>query len=173
MAALFPDPFLHVGGDENNGVQWNANPRIQAFIIEHGLKDNAGLQTYFNRRVSAILARHGKQMIGWDEILQPDLPKERSSDVPRPAALATRRGRVTAGCLSHGYYIDLMRPAAEHYFNDPLPADDQPGARRTAAHPRRRGDDVVGVGHAGEYRRANLAAHGGGRGTPVVAARGP
>ena len=123
MAALFPDPFLHVGGDENNGVQWNANPRIQAFIIEHGLKDNAGLQTYFNRRVSAILARHGKQMIGWDEILQPDLPKEAVIQTYRgPAALATVARQGYRGLLSHGYYIDLMRPAAEHYLNDPLPA---------------------------------------------------
>lgn len=123
MAALFPDPFLHVGGDENNGVQWSANPRIQAFIIEHGLKDNAGLQTYFNRRVSAILARHGKQMIGWDEILQPDLPQEAVIQTYRgPAALATAARQGYRGLLSHGYYIDLMRPAAEHYLNDPLPA---------------------------------------------------
>ena len=51
MAALFPDGFIHIGGDENNGVQWNANPRIQAFIREHGLKDNDGLHAYFNRRI--------------------------------------------------------------------------------------------------------------------------
>src|SRR6059058_4414388 len=38
MAALFPDAYMHIGGDENEGKQWNANPKIQAFIKEKGLK---------------------------------------------------------------------------------------------------------------------------------------
>jgi hexosaminidase len=42
MAALFPDPFIHIGGDENNHKEWNANPRIQAFIRDHHLGDDAG-----------------------------------------------------------------------------------------------------------------------------------
>ncbi len=75
MAALFPDQFFHIGGDEVNGKQWNANPEIQHFIRAHGLKDNAGLQAYFNTRVQKLVAKHGKTMEGWDEILRPDLPK--------------------------------------------------------------------------------------------------
>ncbi len=123
MAALFPDAYIHIGGDENNGVQWNANPRIQAFIRDHHLGDNAGLQTYFNQRVSAILARHGKRMIGWDEIFQPGLPKDSVIQSWRGAdslAAAARQGY--RGILSNGYYIDQIHPASEHYLNDPLPA---------------------------------------------------
>ncbi|HTB80682.1 MAG TPA: family 20 glycosylhydrolase [Opitutaceae bacterium] len=123
MAALFPDAYIHIGGDENDGVQWNANARIQAFIREHQLHDNAGLQTYFNQRVSAILARHGKRMIGWDEIFQPGLPDGSVIQSWRgidSLAAAARQGY--GGILSNGYYIDLMHPAAEHYLNDPVPA---------------------------------------------------
>ena len=124
MAALFPDAYIHIGGDENNGVQWSANPHIQAFIREHHLRDNAGLQTYFNQRVSAILAKYGKRMIGWDEIFQPGLPQDSVIQSWRGVdslAAAARQGY--RGILSNGYYIDQMHPAAEHYLNDPIPAD--------------------------------------------------
>lgn len=124
MAALFPDPYFHIGGDENNGKQWSANPRIQNFIRDHNLKDNAGLHAYFNLRVRDILARHGKRMIGWDEILHPDLPRDAVVHSWRGAeglADAARRGFATI--LSNGYYIDLCFPASQHYLNDPLPAD--------------------------------------------------
>jgi hexosaminidase len=122
MAALFPDAYIHIGGDENDGVQWNANPRIQAFIREHHLHDNAGLQTYFNQRVSAILARHGKRMIGWDEIFQPGLPSDSIIQSWRGIdSLAAAAQQGYRGILSNGYYIDQMHPAAEHYLNDPIP----------------------------------------------------
>ncbi len=123
MAALFPDDYLHIGGDENNGVQWNANARIQAFIREHDLKDNAGLHAYFNRRIGAILREHGKKLVGWDEILHPDLPKDSVIHSWRgPTALAEAARLGYSGLLSNGYYIDLNHPASEHYLNDPLPA---------------------------------------------------
>ena len=74
MVALFPDAYWHVGGDEVNGVEWNASSRIRAFKQLHHLADNAALQAYFNQRLSRILTNHGKRMVGWDEILNPDLP---------------------------------------------------------------------------------------------------
>ncbi len=124
MAALFPDPYLHIGGDENNGKHWNANERIQQFIRDHHLEDNEGLHAYFNRRVRDILIKHGKKMVGWDEILHPDLPQDaiiHSWRGPEGLAAAARAGH--AAILSNGYYIDLCFPAADHYRNDPLPAD--------------------------------------------------
>jgi hexosaminidase len=130
MAAVFPDRYVHIGGDENNGVQWSANPRIQAFIQAHGLKGNAGLQTYFNRRVGVIFAGLGRRMIGWDEILQPDLPTDAAIESWRgPEALRQAARRGYDGILAHGYYIDLGHSAAEHYAADPAP----PGAALNAA----------------------------------------
>jgi hexosaminidase len=121
MAALFPDQFFHIGGDEVNGKQWNANPEIQHFIRAHGLKDNAGLQAYFNTRVQKLVAKHGKTMEGWDEILRPNLPKSiviQSWRGQKSLADAAQLGY--RGLLSYGYYIDLMNSAASHYLVDPL-----------------------------------------------------
>jgi hexosaminidase len=120
MTKLFPDEYFHIGGDEVNGKQWNANPRIQAFKLRKGLKTNHDLQAYFNRRLQTILKKHGKKMIGWDEILHPDLPKNIivQSWRSKPSLADSLRQGYT-GILSRGYYLDHMQTAAFHYKNDP------------------------------------------------------
>ncbi len=123
MAALFPDPYWHVGGDENSGVEWNASPRIQAFKQARGFASNDALQTYFNQRLLPILARHGKRMVGWDEILQPGLPTTSVIQSWRGrASLDTAAQRGYQVILSSGWYLDHQRSAEYHYAVDPLPA---------------------------------------------------
>ncbi len=124
MATLFPDRFFHIGGDEVNGKQWNANPKIQDFMHSHGMKDNKDLQAYFNKRVQQIVSKHGKTMLGWDEILHPDLTNSvviQSWRGPDSLAQAAKQG--FRGLLSSGYYVDLMWPAARHYATDPMSGD--------------------------------------------------
>ena len=124
MATIFPDEYFHVGGDENNGVEWKANPKIQAFMAAHNLKGTAGLQAYFNQRLLQILTKHGKKMIGWDEVLTPGLPKDVVVQSWRGfSSLAAGAKQGYSGILSAGYYLDHMDPASEHYAVDPLPAD--------------------------------------------------
>jgi hexosaminidase len=124
MAAIFPDRYLHIGGDENNGVEWKANPRIQDFMHEHHLQDTAALQNYFNQRLLKILEKHGKHMIGWDEVLTPDLPKDIVVQSWRGfESLAAGAKEGYNSILSAGYYLNLMSTAAEHYMVDPLPVD--------------------------------------------------
>jgi hexosaminidase len=121
IAALFPDEYFHVGGDEVNGVQWNTNARIVAFKQAQGMKDNADLQMYFNRRLMPIVQKHGKKMIGWDEIFHPDLPKDivvQSWRGQESLAQAARLGYMSI--LSHGYYLDLAFAPADYYQVDPL-----------------------------------------------------
>lgn len=121
MAKLFPDPYFHIGGDEVNGKQWDANPQIQAFKRDHGIKGNQQLQTYFTQHVQKLVSKHRKIMVGWDEVLSPDIPKDiviQSWRGPEGLAAAAKLGYGVL--LSNGYYIDLNWPAAQHYANDPL-----------------------------------------------------
>ena len=121
MAKLFPDQFFHIGGDEVNGKQWDANPRIQQFMHAHSLKNDAELQAYFTERVQKIVAKHGKTMEGWDEILHPDFPKDiiiQSWRGQKSLADAAQQGY--RGLLSSGYYLDLMSPTSAHYAVDPF-----------------------------------------------------
>lgn len=130
MAALFPDQYFHIGGDElehgdyHEAKHWNENPEIQAFKQKNNLKDNAALQAYFNSRVLKILTKHRKIMVGWDEIFHETMPKDivihswRGSEAMVKAA---QQGYQSI--LSNGYYIDLIQPTDFHYLNDPLPAD--------------------------------------------------
>jgi hexosaminidase len=130
MTALFPDAYFHIGGDECDGKEWDRNPRIQAFMQAHNMKDNAALQSYFTGRVQKLVASHHKIMMGWDEVLQPDTPRDvviHSWRGPKALAAAARQGNRVL--LSNGYYIDLNQPASEHYLVDPLGGD---GASLTA-----------------------------------------
>jgi len=124
MATLFPDPYWHIGGDEVEGSQWRTNPQIRAFMRAHRLENNGALQAYFNRRLAGILARHGKRMVGWDEILHPDLPATTVVQSWRgQASLIEGAKRGYRGILSAGWYLDAMRTAEYHYLVDPLPAN--------------------------------------------------
>ena len=121
MSALFPDAYFHIGGDECDGKEWDANPKIQAFMKEHGIKDNEGLQAYFTGRVQKLVAAHHKIAAGWDEVLQPTTPRDvviQSWRGPEGLAAAARQGNQVI--LSNGYYIDLNQPASDHYLVDPL-----------------------------------------------------
>jgi hexosaminidase len=121
MAALFPDEYFHIGGDEVNGAQWDANPKIQAFIHSHGMKTNQDLQASFNQRLQKILSKHHKIMMGWDEVLHPDLPRTVVVQSWRgQQSLATAAQQGYRSLLSFGYYLDLMWPAARHYAVDPM-----------------------------------------------------
>ncbi len=121
MAHLFPDRYFHVGGDEVNGQEWSANVAIRRFMRAHGIRNNDALQAHFNQRVQALVHKHGKIMMGWDEILNPELPKSIVIQSWRgQQSLATAASGGYRGLLSSGYYLDLNQPAAQHYAADPM-----------------------------------------------------
>jgi hexosaminidase len=121
MAKLFPDQFFHIGGDEVNGKEWDANPNIQAFMKAHGIKNNEGLQAYFSQHVQDLVVKHGKTPVGWDEILVPGVAKTIVIQSWRGAdSLAAAAKMGYRGILSNGYYIDLGWSAARHYAVDPM-----------------------------------------------------
>ena len=125
MASLFPDEYFHIGGDENNGKDWDNSPHIQKFMKKKGFKTNHELQTYFNIRLQKILSKYHKKLIGWEEILTPGMPKSavihcwRGKPEWKSLVKAIKQGHPAI--LSNGYYIDLLLPAKNHYAVDPLP----------------------------------------------------
>lgn len=124
MTKLFPDEYFHIGGDEVSAKEWTSQPRIRSFMKSKKLANAKALQAYFNKRLQKILAKYGKKMVGWDEILAPDLPKNimiQSWRGTKSLAEAARQGYP--GILSAGYYLDLLQSSGQHYAVDPLQGD--------------------------------------------------
>ena len=124
MARIFPDHYFHIGGDEVNGKEWDANPKIQAYMKAHEIKNNQALQAYFSGRVQKLVTKHGKTVVGWDEVLVEGVPKDIVIQSWRgQASLAQAAKQGYRGILSNGYYLDLGWPAARHYAVDPMSGD--------------------------------------------------
>ncbi len=121
MSELFPDEYLHIGGDEVVPRQWNESQEIQEYMKEHGLDDPHALQAHFNIRLQKIVAAHGKIMMGWDEILHPDLPREGIAVQTwrDHGSLWESARQGNKAVLSAGYYLDHKQTAAFHYNVDP------------------------------------------------------
>lgn len=133
MAQIFPDPYMHIGGDETPAPDWKSSPRIQGFMREHNLPNSDALQAYFNQRLLKILTGLHKRMVGWDEILNPALPKYVVVQSWRGQESLIRGAKQGyQGVLSAPYYLDAMKPAGQHYLADPLPstADLSPEQRK-------------------------------------------
>lgn len=122
VTAIFPDPWLHIGGDEVDASQWKASEKIQQFMQQNGLKDEHALQAYFNQRVEKILEKHQRNMVGWDEIAHPDLPRSiLIQSWQGQDALGAVSKKDYRGILSAGFYLDQAQPAAYHYRNEVWP----------------------------------------------------
>jgi hexosaminidase len=124
MGKIFPDEYFHIGGDEVEGKQWLNNPRVVEFMKKKGFTKPDELQAYFNQRLEVILKKHDKKMIGWDEILNPALPKTILIQSWRgDASLAEGASQGYAGILSAPYYLDAQKTSAQMFLADPIPAD--------------------------------------------------
>ena len=121
MAGIFPDAYVHIGGDETPAPDWKSNPRIVSFMRQHQLSNNEALQAYFNLRVLTILTRLHKRMTGWDEVLAPGLAKDVViQSWHGTASLINGAKQGYEGVLSAPYYLDRMEPASALYLADPL-----------------------------------------------------
>lgn len=120
LAEVFPDEYVHVGGDEVNPTWWRANPTIQVWMAEHGMDSTHALQTWFIRQLGDHLATLGRRLIGWDEVLDAQLPQDYVIQAWR--GMVARDHAVAAGhktLVSSPYYLDLMLPADGHFRYEP------------------------------------------------------
>lgn len=122
LAAIFPDEYIHIGGDEVDPTQWKNNPSIQEFMKKNDLKDTHALQAYFNQRLEQILTNHQRKMVGWDEIQHPTLSKNiMIQSWQGQDSLGHSAQEGFQGLLSTGFYLDQSQSAAYHYRNEILP----------------------------------------------------
>jgi hexosaminidase len=107
VMALFPSKVIHIGGDEVPKSHWKACQRCQQRMKAEGLRDENELQTYFIRRIGDYVRSKGREITGWDEILEGGLPPGATVQVWRDvehARTSVRLGaRVVASPTSHTY----------------------------------------------------------------------
>ena len=109
VIALFPSKYIHIGGDECPKESWKRSAFCQQLIKEKGLKDEHGLQSYFIQRIEKYLNSKGRQIIGWDEILEGGL-------APNATVMSWRgeQGGIEAARQKHNV---IMTPGAWMYFD--------------------------------------------------------
>jgi hexosaminidase len=124
MSRIFPDAYFHIGGDEVRGEAWLADPQIAAVMKKKDYTKPAQLQAWFNQQLEVILKKHNKAMIGWDEILDPALPKTILIQSWRgEASLSEGARQGYQGILSAPYYLDGQKTSAQMFLADPIPVD--------------------------------------------------
>ena len=109
VLALFPSKYIHIGGDEAPKTRWKNCDHCQALIKKEGLKDEHELQSYFISRIEAYLNSKGRQIIGWDEILEGGL-------APNATVMSWRgiNGAIEAAKQHHNV---IMTPTSHCYFD--------------------------------------------------------
>lgn len=109
VISIFPSTEIHIGGDEAVKDQWKASPNVQARIRELGLKDETALQGWFVARIARFLAKHGRRAVGWDELLDGDLPQS--------AIVMSWRGREGATLAAKRGHDTILSPAPDLYLD--------------------------------------------------------
>lgn len=148
VMALFPSPFIHLGGDEAIKDQWKASGAVQSRIHALGLRDEEQLESWFIEQGGQYLAQHNRRLIGWDEILRGGLPQSASVmswHGVDGAMTAARAGHDAVVAPEHQVYLDFLQGAPSDrlsggryapetiggiYNFDPVPAGTDPDVAR-------------------------------------------
>jgi len=106
---LFPGKYIHIGGDEALKKEWEESNYAQKLIREKGLKDEHGLQSYFIGRIEKFLNSKGRDIIGWDEILEGGLASN--------ATVMSWRGNEGGIAAAKQHHNVIMTPGTHCYFD--------------------------------------------------------
>ena len=109
VVALFPSKLIHIGGDECQHTRWEACPDCQARIAAEGLRDETQLQSYLTHRIDSYLTSKGRQLIGWDEIMEGGLAPG--------AGIMSWRGTQGGIAAAREYHHVVMTPGQYLYFD--------------------------------------------------------
>ncbi len=109
VMALFPSEYIHIGGDECPKIAWKNSRFCQELMKEKGLKNEDELQSYFVGRIEKFLNQNGRQIIGWDEILEGGL-------APNASVMSWRGERGGIEATKAGHQV-VMTPTSHCYFD--------------------------------------------------------
>ncbi|GAB3522698.1 family 20 glycosylhydrolase [Emticicia fontis] len=109
MLPLFPSKYIHIGGDECPKVRWKACPKCQKRMKDQGLADEHELQSYFIRRMEKYLNAKGREIIGWDEILEGGLSPK--------ATVMSWRGEAGGIAAAQQKHEVIMTPESHVYLD--------------------------------------------------------
>ena len=109
VMALFPSKYIHIGGDEAPKTRWKKSAFCQQLIREKGLKDEHELQSYFISRMEHYLNSKGREIIGWDEILEGGL-------APNATVMSWRGVSGAIEAAKQGHDV-VMTPTSHCYFD--------------------------------------------------------
>lgn len=109
VMSIFPSKIIHIGGDEASREHWEKCPKCQKRIKEEGLKDEAELQSYLIKRVELFLNENGRQLLGWDEILDGGLAPN--------ATVMSWRGEDGGIAAARSGHDAIMTPGSHCYFD--------------------------------------------------------
>src|SRR5207245_6752837 len=106
---IFPNEFIHIGGDEAPKKRWKESAEAQAIMQKAGLANEEELQSWFIRRIERFLGAHGRRLVGWDEILEGGL-------APNATVMSWRGTAGGIAAAKQGHHV-VMAPEADLYFD--------------------------------------------------------
>ena len=106
---VFPNEFIHIGGDEAPKKRWKESAEAQALMKREGLADEEQLQSWFVRRIERFLNAKGRRLVGWDEILEGGL-------APNATVMSWRGTAGGIAAAKEGHDV-VMAPQADLYFD--------------------------------------------------------
>ena len=109
VLAIFPSPVIHIGGDECPKDAWKRSAFCQDLMKQKGIKDEHALQSYFIQRIEKYINSKGRQIIGWDEILEGGLAPN--------AKVMSWRGEAGGIEAAKQHHDVIMTPIDYCYFN--------------------------------------------------------
>lgn len=112
IAGMFTSEFINVGGDECLTGEWENDPRTQELMRQRGLSEERQVQTWFITRMSAHLQSLGRRMVGWDELLEGDIPASTVVASWRGmtgVTAAVSRGHEAVACPDDRVYLDYRQ----------------------------------------------------------------
>ncbi len=121
VAHLFPSKIIHIGGDEVNLDNWKECPNCQALMKEKGMVKEIELLNYFVRQMEKIVNKYGKNMAGWDEILDGGELKKNTRVYAwrslKKGMESVKKGQPTVMQISGFSYYDMKQSPLERGHN--------------------------------------------------------